>query len=132
MQSVSNVRGNRQRKVFTPEEIAKLPLHEWDPRLQKRNLPKKGPPEMPKNDVRFTALMTADDDKKLEALAKLSGDSKNQILRRGLRALYAMDVLGRPTCANGHACFVPNMHSNLQQHFDLQAPALPLPERRAV
>lgn len=79
---------------------------------------------MPKNDVRFTALMTADDDKKLDALAKESGDSKNQVIRRAVRALYVMDVLKIPTCANGHSCFVPNMHTGLQMRMNLQAPVV--------
>lgn len=125
MLSVLKVHRGRGRKVRTPEEIAAMPLYEWDQRLQKRNLARKEGVNTVKNEVRFTALMTADDHKRLLAIAAQSGDSKNQVLRRGLRALYMMEVLGRPTCANGHNCFVPNMHQNLQMQINLVKPVEP-------
>ena len=78
---------------------------------------------MPKNERRFTALLTKDDDEKLSTLCKQNADSKGATIRRGIRALYAMEILGHPTCANGLTCYVPHMHRGSQAPLLVPPPA---------
>jgi hypothetical protein len=78
---------------------------------------------MPRNERRFTALLTKDDDEKLKALCLQNKDSKGATIRRCIRALYAMEVLMEPTCASGIKCYVPHMHRGLQAPLIVPPPA---------
>lgn len=78
---------------------------------------------MPKNERRFTTLLTKDDDEKLIALCQKNTDSKGATIRRCIRSLYAMEILGHPTCASGLSCYVPHMHRGAQQPIIVPPPA---------
>jgi hypothetical protein len=80
---------------------------------------------MIKKVVRFTALLTVDDDKALRALCDQNNCSKGEVLRRGIRSLYAMEILCQPTCASGLKCFVPHYHINMQGQLPMAPPPPP-------
>lgn len=69
---------------------------------------------MPHLSCKFTILLSAKDNEKIEALKADSLESKGQIIRKAIRALYQMQIQHVPTCASGQNCFVPGMHPTQQ------------------
>lgn len=67
----------------------------------------------------FNVELDQADRDRLSALAARAGLPRSQVIRNALRALHAMEIANRPTCANGHPCFVPHMHA---QHAAAAAP----------
>lgn len=65
---------------------------------------------MEKN-VKFTILLDEQGGEDIRLLKEKKRISKGQIIRDALRAYAAMELYNSPTCANGRACFVPQMHN---------------------
>ncbi len=61
--------------------------------------------------VPFNVILTSEQHEKLKALATALDLPRAAVLRTSLTALYAHVIIKTPTCANGHGCFVPNMHA---------------------
>lgn len=77
------------------------------------------------NTVKFTALLSVDDDAKLRAICAHNNESKGSALRRAVRSLYLHEVLGQPTCANGQRCYVPHWHQGQMPLATDQPPTKP-------
>ena len=58
----------------------------------------------------------------LDALAAKHGTSAAQEIRQAIRTRHAMACAAVPTCANGTACFVPQMHAHLNPVVSQSAP----------
>ncbi len=50
------------------------------------------------------------EDKWLKELSADRGLSCAAIVREGIRGQYAMTIQGKPCCATGQRCYVPQMH----------------------
>ena len=59
----------------------------------------------------FNVLLSSADLEKLDDLKNLTGNSRGAELRAALLYRWKMIRRGLPTCANGSACFVPQMHA---------------------
>lgn len=59
----------------------------------------------------FNVLLSAADLEKLDDLKNLTGNSRGAELRTALLCRWKMLRRSIPTCANGSACFVPQMHA---------------------
>lgn len=71
----------------------------------------------------FNLLLSPDEYDMLQALRNQSGASAGAELRAALRARYTHIICLAPSCADGHPCFVPQMHRSASP-----APA-PVPHR---
>lgn len=65
---------------------------------------------MAKKDLAFKTLLDEGLYNKLEKLHELTGLSRGQIVREAIEHRFAMQAEGKPTCANGRACFVAHLH----------------------
>ena len=61
----------------------------------------------------FNVVLDGNEKNMLDALAAKHGTSAAQEIRQAIRTRHAMTCACVPTCANGMACFVPQMHSHL-------------------
>ena len=80
---------------------------------------------MPKSTKPRQAFNVVLDDKEkhmLSALAEKHGTSAAQEIRQAIRIRFTMIVQGVPTCADGRACFVPQMHAHLNPAVSACAP----------
>ena len=59
----------------------------------------------------FNVLLSSADLEKLDDLKNLTGNSRGAELRTALLCRWKMLRRSIPTCANGSACFVPQMHA---------------------
>jgi hypothetical protein len=71
---------------------------------------------MPKSKAHsYNLMLSADDDEKLHALQVHMRATGATVLRNALDALYRHRICESPSCADGHPCFVPQMHTPLYQ-----------------
>lgn len=72
--------------------------------------------------VAFNAQFTPTAFEHLQQLADKLQCSKAHALRTAVSALYRHECARVPTCANGQACYVPQMHPNTQAAATLPRP----------
>ena len=70
----------------------------------------------------FNVVLDENEKHMLDALSLHHGTSAAQEIRQAIRTRYAMACKGVPTCANGTACFVPQMHAHLNPVLSQSAP----------
>lgn len=72
---------------------------------------------MPEKKTAFNLMLDDRDRRRLQALAKNMEMSQGGAIRFLLAAANAHEC-GRPTCANGHSCYVPQMHIAARKEED--------------
>ena len=60
--------------------------------------------------IPFNVVLSSDERDMLLALSGKNGTSAAQEIRQAIRARFNHSLKHIPTCANGTACFVPQMH----------------------
>lgn len=73
----------------------------------------------PNRSARLNALFTPDEAQEVEDLADKLRMKKGAVMRYAVHQLALMTMQNVPTCANGRACFVPQMHA---QQVQVQIP----------
>jgi len=73
----------------------------------------------------FNVLLDEGEYFKLTCLAQALDCSRGRALRVSLQAAHAMTCSGVPTCANGRACYVPQMHP-------IKLPTQPVPTQQEL
>lgn len=69
---------------------------------------------MPKSKCHsFNLMLNPDDDEKLHKLQAQMRATGATVLRTALDTLYRHLIFECPMCADGHPCFVPQMHAPL-------------------
>ena len=69
---------------------------------------------MPKSKCHsYNIMLSPDDDEKLAKLQVAMRMTGAQVMRSALDSLYRHRVLESPCCADGHPCYVPQMHTQV-------------------
>ena len=80
----------------------------------------------------LNVLLSEEELSMLSHLATKTSSNMSVVMRQALRSRFAMEIGGRPTCANGQNCFVPQMHSpQPPQQMQPQPQPQPKPETPA-